>query len=58
MKYRGEIYRRKDGKWSWRLVSTINGKIVAGDMAQGYSRRIDVVNIFQAIHPNYEYQII
>jgi uncharacterized protein YegP (UPF0339 family) len=47
--YRIEIYRRKDGKWSWRLLSTANGKKVGGDMAQGYSRRIDCKAIVEGI---------
>lgn len=35
-----EIYKRKDGKWAWR-VRAANGKIVATDGAQGYERKID-----------------
>jgi uncharacterized protein YegP (UPF0339 family) len=36
----GEIYRRDDGKWSFR-VKAKNGEIVATDGGQGYNSRID-----------------
>lgn len=34
---RAEVYRRPDGKWSWRLWSA--GKIVATDHGQGYEKK-------------------
>lgn len=54
-----QIYRRKDGKWSWRLVSTVNGKKLASDAAQGYSRRIDTVGIVKSIFgEQYEIEVL
>jgi len=44
-----EIYRRKDGKWSWRVRSTVNGRIMATDGQQGYSRRIDAASTARAV---------
>lgn len=57
-RYYVEIYQRKDGKWSWRLRSGLNGKIVASDAAQGYSRRIDTVEIARSIFPDYGQKLI
>jgi uncharacterized protein YegP (UPF0339 family) len=48
--YRGELYRRKDGRWAWR-VRAGNGRIVAADGQQGYERRLDAVNMFEALFP-------
>jgi uncharacterized protein YegP (UPF0339 family) len=31
----GELYRRSDGKWAWRIKAA-NGQIVAIDGGQGY----------------------
>lgn len=43
-----EVYRRKDRRWAWRLVAT-NGQVVAVDGAQGYSRRIDCLDMARSI---------
>ncbi len=32
----GEIYKRKDGKWAFRVKAS-NGQVVATDGGQGYS---------------------
>ena len=32
----GEVYKRKDGKWAFRVKAS-NGQVVATDGAQGYS---------------------
>ncbi len=34
----GQIYKRKDGKWAWRLIAS-NGQTVATDGGQGYSSK-------------------
>jgi uncharacterized protein YegP (UPF0339 family) len=34
----GEIYRRKDGKWAWRIRAS-NGQTVATDGGQGYNAK-------------------
>ena len=39
------VYRRRDNKFGWRIVAA-NGKVIAGDMGQGYSRRIDAEDMF------------
>jgi hypothetical protein len=39
---RVEVYRRKDGRWAFRVVGA-NGQIVADDGNQGFERRIDAV---------------
>ena len=44
----GELYRRKDGKWSWRLRAE-NGKIIATDGAQGYENRVDAIKMFDKV---------
>lgn len=38
------IYKRKDGKWAWRLIAQ-NGQIVATDGGQGYERKIDATDM-------------
>ena len=38
------IYKRKDGKWAWRLIAQ-NGQVVATDGGQGYERRIDATDM-------------
>jgi len=52
-RFHGELYRRKDRRWAWRVVAA-NGKIVAVDGGQGYERRIDAVGIFEALYPDLE----
>lgn len=37
---KGEVYRRRDGKWAWRIKAP-NGRIVATDGSQGYDHKID-----------------
>jgi uncharacterized protein YegP (UPF0339 family) len=32
----GEVYKRKDGKWAFRVKAT-NGQVVATDGGQGYA---------------------
>lgn len=44
----GELYRRKDGKWSWRLRAE-NGKIIATDGAQGYENKVDAIKMFDKV---------
>ena len=34
----GEIYRRKDGKWAWRIRAS-NGQTVATDSSQGHRNK-------------------
>jgi uncharacterized protein YegP (UPF0339 family) len=34
----GELYKRHDGKWAWR-IKALNGEIVATDGAQGYESK-------------------
>ncbi len=43
-----DVYRRADGKWAWRLRAR-NGRIIATDAGQGYSRRIDCARMAQGI---------
>lgn len=40
-------FKRVDGKWAWQLQK--NGKVVAGDASQGYSRRADCVKMANKI---------
>jgi uncharacterized protein YegP (UPF0339 family) len=35
---KGEVYRRHDGKWAWRIKAS-NSQIVATDGGQGYDNR-------------------
>ena len=44
----GELFRRKDHRWAWRVVAD-NGKVVATDGGQGYERRLDAVSIFEQL---------
>lgn len=34
----GELYRRKDGRWAWRIRAS-NGQTVATDGGQGYNAK-------------------
>jgi uncharacterized protein YegP (UPF0339 family) len=34
----GELYRRTDGKWAWRIKAA-NGQVVATDGGQGYESK-------------------
>lgn len=43
-----EVYRRKDGKWAWR-VRALNNKIVAVDGAQGYEHKGDAMQMAEEI---------
>jgi uncharacterized protein YegP (UPF0339 family) len=52
----GQQYKRKDGKYAWRVRSYGNDKIVATDGAQGYERSIDCANMFRSLFPNLELQ--
>ena len=38
MAAKGEVYKRHDGKWAWRIKAA-NGQIVATDGGQGYNNR-------------------
>jgi uncharacterized protein YegP (UPF0339 family) len=35
---RGEVYKRKDGRWAFRVKAS-NGQVVATDGGQGYADR-------------------
>lgn len=54
----GEMFKRKDGKFAWRLRSASNSKIVATDGAQGYTRSIDCETIFKSIFPGITLQTV
>lgn len=43
----GELVPTVPERWSWRLV--VKGRIVAGDMHQGYSRRADCVAMAEKV---------
>lgn len=45
---KGQIYKRTDGKWAFR-VRAINGEIVATDGGQGYSARSDAESTLQKL---------
>jgi len=47
----GELFRRKDHRWAWRVVAD-NGKVVATDGGQGYERRVDAFHIFKDLFPD------
>jgi uncharacterized protein YegP (UPF0339 family) len=34
----GELYRRNDGRWAWRIKAA-NGQVVATDGGQGYESK-------------------
>ncbi len=36
----GEVYKRNDGKWAFRIKAA-NGQVVATDGSQGYNSRAD-----------------
>jgi uncharacterized protein YegP (UPF0339 family) len=40
---RVDVYQRKDKRWAWRLV--VNGRVIAGDMSQGYENRAECVSM-------------
>lgn len=48
---RGELFKRKDGKFSWR-VRAENRKIIATDGAQGYENRNDAKKVFRNLFPD------
>lgn len=48
---RGQLYRRSDGRWAWRVVAA-NGQVVATDGGQGYERRLDAVNTYDELFPD------
>lgn len=39
-----EVFKRRDGRWGWRLRAD-NHKIIAGDMSQGYENRGDAAEM-------------
>jgi uncharacterized protein YegP (UPF0339 family) len=39
----GEIYKRKDGNWAFRVKAS-NGQVVATDGGQGYSQKSTAVS--------------
>ena len=51
--FSGQLYRRKDYKWAWRVVAD-NGKVVATDGQQGYERSGDASAIFKKLFPGME----
>ena len=42
------VYRRKDGKWGWRLRAA-NNRIIAGDQGQGYENEADCREMFRRV---------
>jgi len=45
---KGEVYRRRDGKWAWRIKAA-NGQIVAVDGDQGYDSRTGTRHTLQKV---------
>ena len=45
---KGELYKRNDGKWAFR-VKAGNGEIVATDGGQGYSAKGDAESTLQKL---------
>ncbi len=45
---KGEIYKRHDGKWAFRVKAS-NGEIVATDGDQGYSAKSDAKSTLQKL---------
>jgi uncharacterized protein YegP (UPF0339 family) len=43
-----KVYRRKDGKWAWKLIAE-NGQIIATDGGQGYEHRQDAFEMASTI---------
>ncbi len=39
----GELYKRKDGQWAFRVKAS-NGQVVATDGGQGYSKKSAATN--------------
>lgn len=56
LSFYGQQYKRKDGRFAWRVRSYSNDKIVATDGAQGYSRSIDCADMFHSLFPGMELQ--
>jgi uncharacterized protein YegP (UPF0339 family) len=44
----GEVYKRGDGKWAWRLKAS-NGQIVATDGSQGYNNSADAKSTLEKV---------
>ena len=40
---KAEVYKRKDGKWAYRVKSS-NGQVVATDGGQGYASKKSALN--------------
>jgi uncharacterized protein YegP (UPF0339 family) len=48
MASKGEVYKRHDGKWAWRIKAA-NGEIVATDGGQGYETRAGARNTLEKV---------
>ena len=44
----GELFKRKDGKWAFRVRAS-NGQVVATDGGQGYSSKTAARNTLQKL---------
>jgi uncharacterized protein YegP (UPF0339 family) len=45
---KGEIYKRNDGKWAFRVKAS-NGEVVATDGGQGYNAKGDAESTLQKL---------
>lgn len=53
----GQIYRRDDGKYAWRIKAG-NNEIVATDGGQGYENLADCEALVYTLFPNVPFEII
>jgi uncharacterized protein YegP (UPF0339 family) len=44
----GELYRRTDGRWAWRIRAA-NGQVVATDGGQGYESKTDARSTLEKV---------
>ncbi len=44
----GEVYKRSDGKWAFRVKAS-NGQVVATDGSQGYEAKADARSTLQKL---------
>lgn len=53
-----DIYQRKDGKWSWRIIANrgnLSDAVIATDGGQGYECRSDALNgMFSVFFGSYD----
>ena len=45
----GEVFKRTDGRWAWRIRSANNGQIIATDGSQGFENREDAAQMMLEI---------